>query len=240
MQNFKLDANGHIPAGAANEYLRAMANQLLDGQDVDKVKGRTQDIPAAEALAGRYGWQQGKLTPMEMTRVQESVKILIGLRDSQVLNVLDDASSRAKLAQAINIDPHKSGRIGTLFNNWLSSNMTPAEREFYRLYMQSVGRITGLSQLTRTGRPTEATIQRLMSELPNPSTPNGASSADAKESLKYLLDEVNIALQKRTFEGSVPPAEGTPQTTPAQTGPGSKSETDDILRQNGLGDLVPK
>jgi hypothetical protein len=68
-----------------------------------------------------------------------------------------------------------------------------------RLYNQLVGTISGLGQLVRSGRVTEATIERLKSELPNPVTTK--DSADARIRIKRLLKEIDVALQKGTFEG---------------------------------------
>ena len=72
------------------------------------------------------------------------------------------------------------------------------------MYNQLAGTISGLGQLTRGGRVTEATINRLVNELPNPM--QSQSSADAKQRFRRLLSEISIAQQSGQFPSQGGPA----------------------------------
>jgi hypothetical protein len=99
--------------------------------------------------------------------------------------------------------------------------MTPKEAAFVRMYNQLVGTINGLAPLIRSNRATEAAIDRMRTELPNPYTTK--DSADAKRRIRRLLKEIDIAKEKNTFVGmedwKIPEAKGTPQLPK----PGGKS-----------------
>jgi len=192
-----LDETGHIPSNASNPQVVEFANQLLDDRDVDKIPAKAK-APAA-ALARQYGWEQGKFTPKEQLLLKESETFIQEAAKNPALSVLDNPVSRAKLSQLIG-DAQKKGTMGKLLAVGLSSNMAPEEAEFLRMYNQLVGTISGLGQLTRSGRITEATINRLMQELPNPITTQ--SAGDAKARLQRLQNELNVAVQKFSSVGN--------------------------------------
>jgi hypothetical protein len=224
---YGLDANGLIPPGVANENLRAGANFLLAGGDVTKLPAEGKDKLAIQALAARYGWSQGKFTPKEQVMLQESTTILREFRNSPTLSALDDGLPN-RLAMARSIESSKNQNLfGQAITGIASTALSDNAQNFILLYNQAVGRISGLSQLTRTGRPTEATIERLMSELPNPlKTP---SSDLARRKIDKLLEEVDIALQRGGGPGTwdPPQAQGTPS-------PAGGSKYDEELKKYGL------
>lgn len=195
-----LDPSGHIPeVSAVNPQVREAANQLLDGADKDKLPAKVR-MPASE-LARKYGWSQGKFTPKEQVMLRESTTFLEeASKNDLALSALDEGvTSRAQLS-LITQNPDKQGFIGRTLSTTAAKNMSPNQAEFIRMYNQLVGTISGLGQLVRSGRATEATIERLKSELPNPVTTK--DSADAKLRLQRLLQEVNVAMQKGTFVGT--------------------------------------
>jgi len=194
----QLDAEGHIPATAkVNPYLREAANNLMDGMDVTKLPIPAKDRAAAEQLARDHGWKgQGLFSPGDLMRVRNSLAIINEFDKGDVLSVLDDTASRQKIGQAIqNIE--KRGVFGQAAQNLVVQNLSPKEQQFVDIYLQAVGRISGLSQLVRSGRPTEATIERLKSELPNPGY--AGSSVAARNKLKLLHQEIDIAMDKGQF-----------------------------------------
>jgi hypothetical protein len=194
----KLDEQGHIPATAkVNPQLREAANNLIDGMDVDKLPIPQRDRAAAEELAKRYGWSgQGLFSPKDKLLIRESTGILKQLASSDALSVLDDTSSRLKIQQVLQ-NPDKRGMIGQTVQGLVAGNLNDKEQQFVTLYNQAVGRISGLSQLVRSGRATEAQIERLKQELPNPATTS--SSAHARQKLAQIQNEIDIALQKGQF-----------------------------------------
>jgi hypothetical protein len=197
----KLDEQGHIPDTAkVNPGLREAANQLLDGMDLTKSPLPKRDQEAAAALARSYGWAgQGMFGPKDKLLIRESTGILKQLASSNSLTVLDDTASRLKLAQALQ-NPEKRTAIGQTIQSFTAQNLTQKEQQFVTLYNQAVGRISGLSQLVRSGRATEAQIERLKNELPNPATTS--NSAHARQKLAQIQNEIDIALQKGQFTES--------------------------------------
>lgn len=204
-----LDADGHIPiekSSRLNPFVVEGANQLLDGMAIKDLQIPEKAKPAAAALARQHGWEQGKFTPKEQVMLREATSILQQTYSSPSLKVLDeDWLQRQKLAQVIS-NPDKMGMFARGLTNAAAMNLTNSQAEFLRLYNQMVGRISGLSQLVRSGRATEAQIERLKAEIPNPLTTR--DSSDARKRLKLILNEVEIAMQKGTFEG----VEEQPQT----------------------------
>ena len=204
----ELDASGHIPAGAANPQLIQAANNLLDGMDVDKLPIPQKDRPAVMALAQQYGWGgQGTFTPKEKVLLKEAGTFIEEASKNKALAVLDNPISRTRLATLIG-DVNKSGTWHNLFRVAASQGASKQEIEFLRMYNQLVGTISGLGQLTRSGRITEATIGRLMQELPNPVTTQ--SSDDAKARLQRLKNEIAVADQSVGKNAAPAPKSGVP------------------------------
>ncbi len=194
----QVDAQGHIPPSAKiNPQLREAANQILDGMDIDKLPIPQRDRAAAAELARSYGWVgQGLFGPKDKLLIRESTGILKQLANSDSLSVLDDTGSRLKLQQVLQ-NPDKRGFVGQTLQTLSAGSLSPKEQEFLTLYNQAVGRISGLSQLVRSGRATEAQIERLKTELPNPATT--ADSAHARQKLAQIQNEIDIALEKGQF-----------------------------------------
>lgn len=204
-----LTPDGHIPTGKANSQLTEAANQLLDGQDLKELPGKARE--GAAALARQYGWEQGTFTPKERIQIREAGSVLQNAMNDPAMGVLDNGVSRYKITKLIE---NAKGEHGPLAKVVLSSTMTPQEASYVRMYNQLVGTVAGLRGLTQSGRANEATIDRLIKELPNPGeTPN---SADGKLRLQRLVNELNIAQQKGQFTSLG-------KATPAAAGGGGKT-----------------
>jgi hypothetical protein len=192
-QSPTLDEQGHIPIRPGmNPQVVEFANRLLEGAD-------TKDLPSkaqanAEALARQYGWQgQGAMTPKDKILINEAGAKLQQLFNSNSLAVLDrGVASRMKIAQALK-SADKQSIVGTGLTALATTNLDPQEQEFIRLYNAAVGTIAGLGPITRGNRQTEANIHRLMAEMPN--VLQSASSADAKQRIQQLLQEIEVAQQ---------------------------------------------
>ena len=219
-----LDTEGHVPqVQGVNPQLIENANQLLDGQDITKLPAKART--GAAALARKYGWEQGKFTPKEQTQVREaSTFIQLALQDQNALSALDgDTLDRAKLAQ-VTSNPDKEGFIGRTLTSAAAQSMTPQQAAFVQTYNQLVGTIAGLSKLVRPGGTTEAQIERLKSELPNPVTTK--NSADARQRLQRLQKEIDVAMAKGNFGqlGAAPTGGGGRPTAIAPPPTGAKKQ----------------
>lgn len=223
-----LDANGQIPASAGgNPQVREFAQQLIDDRDVDKIPAKAK--AAAALLARQYGWQQGTFTPKENVLLRESANFINEASSNPSLAVLDSPLSRLKLAQVISASD-KEGALGKLATIATTAAENPQEAEFIRMYNQLVGTISGLSSLTRSGRATEQTINRLVKELPNPLTTT--SSDDARKRLTRLNQELTVAQQKGSFATPVAQgkSKGTVSLANARNLPQYKGKSDAIIR----------
>jgi len=154
------------------------------------------------AYIGEFGMppeticRQGLFGPKDKLLIRESTGILKQLANSDSLTVLDDTGSRLKLQQVLQ-NPDKRTFVGQTLQTLSAGSLSAKEQEFVTLYNQAVGRISGLSQLVRSGRATEAQIERLKTELPNPATT--ADSRHAKQKLAQIQNEIDIALEKGQF-----------------------------------------
>lgn len=187
----QVDPEGHIPADAkVNPGLRQAANQLLDGADITKMAIPEKDREAASALAEKYGYKgQGLFTPKDQLLLRESETYLNQAMKDPSMKVLDSAKSRVKLMNALNDKPGLASDI--LASTW---KLSDDEANFLSMYRQLTGTISGLGQLTRANKTTEAGIKRLMAELPNPREVQ--SSDQAVTRLKRLQSELTVARQK--------------------------------------------
>jgi hypothetical protein len=155
------------------------------------------------------------------------------LTNKTALSALDGSyTDRLKLAQALK-SPDKESMIGGALSLASAQNLDANQAEFARMYNQLVGTISGLSQLVRSNRATEATIERLKAELPNPTTTK--DSADGLERLKRLRSEIDVAMKKGTFEGA---NQSQQQATPAKGGANSTAKVVKWKR-DANGDPVP-
>jgi hypothetical protein len=222
-----LDADGHVPASApvAPQVLEG-ANQLLDGQDVNKLPAKTRDLSAK--LARAYGWEQGKFTPKEQTMLREATTFIDdAMGNDKALAVLDEGwLDRQKITQVVDSVDAK-GMISRAITTAAAQNLTDDEAEFVRAYNQLVGTISGFGQLVRSGRATEATIERLKKELPNPMTTK--DSKDAMARLQRLRKEIDVGLQKGTFTGSTTTSPSRKSSVAAPP-PGPNSSLDEQLK----------
>ncbi len=194
----QLDADGHIPANTsnANPQIIEFANQLLDDRDVDKIPAKAK-APAA-ALARQYGWAQGKFTPKELGQIRVASTMVNAAANNAALSIFDNTPMLSGLkTAAIAHGGASKGMLGALAARMATDSATPQEMEYARMYNQLVGTISGLGPTLRSKGMTEATVERLINELPNPLTTQ--SSADAKEKLKRIQDEINVAMQKGKF-----------------------------------------
>lgn len=222
-----LDSTGHIPANAPyNALLIGAANDLLDGKDQDKLDIPAKAKEAASNLARQYGWGgQGMFNPQQKLQIREASTFLNDAVKSDALSVLDSTPSRLKLIAAINNSEGHAGFIDAATAKLL--NLNPKEAEFLRMYRQLTGTISGLASLTRPGRPTEAGIKRLMFELPNPNESHSAT--DAKERLKRLIKEIDIATKKGNADDLFNPASSSGDN-------GDGGAYDQFLKKHNLSD----
>jgi hypothetical protein len=213
----RLDGEGHIPSTKGlNPLVQESANELLDGRDLKDIQPSKVKSAAAE-LARKYGWEQGKFTPKEQVMLKEATTFLNEAQTSPLLKTLDEGFfKRLKMNQAAT-NPDKEGFIGRGLTQAAAQSLSRDEAQFIQMYNQLVGTISGLSQLVRSGRATEASIERLKRELPNPQTTK--DSKDARERIARLLKEVKVAMDKGRFtDDSDKPAGKLPPLPPQGSG----------------------
>lgn len=204
-----LDSTGQVPASAGlNPFLKANVDRLLAGANIDQIGLPAKDRAAVIDAAQKYGWSpQGLFTPKEKLLLREADTYLRDFQKAKSLDVLSSYISRQKINNAIKAaDGH-----GGFLNDQLvmTFGLSPEELDFVQRYLQVRGTVSGLSQLTRGGRTTEAGIKRLQSELPNPLFTHNAN--DARMQLDRLRSEVRVA-QQQGFIGETA-AEDTGDTT---------------------------
>jgi hypothetical protein len=190
----QLDATGHIPAGAANPGLVEAANSLIDGMDVTKLALPQKDRPAAMALAREYGWKgQGLFNPKEVLQLKEGATVIDNLLNSDALSVLD-AGTLSKLPMiGQSANPSKSGTIGRVMTSISAGFESPKQQEFMRLWRQLDSLAIGLRGMVQAGRATQAQVDRIIAEFPNPY--NTTSAEDAKRRLKLVQNELRVAAE---------------------------------------------
>ena len=234
-----LSEDGHIASdwqGEAMPGVRATgsvieaANQLIDDRDVDKIPPKVREVAAA--LARKTGWFQGKFTPKEQTLLKESTTFLQAAMDDPSLKALDAGYlERMKLARVLSNPDGKTNLFGEALTIGASKNLDSTQVQFAQMYNQLVGTISGLGQLVRSGRLTEATIERLKQELPNPLTTH--DSKDARQRIQRLMKEVNVAMEKGQFKVAQPAAKGKLTPPPSADGSKAKSVDDEIMELVG-------
>jgi hypothetical protein len=203
-----LDAEGHIAMTEGTPQVVEGANQLLDGMDVKSLPAKTKELSGS--LARKYGWEQGRFTPKEQVMLRESSTFLKEALGNPSMAILDDMGSKLKLSQVL-AGGHQN-MIGRALTVAASSNMSPQEAEFVRMYNQLVGTVSGLSQLVRSGRATEAQIERLKAELPSILTAKDA--ADGRARIQRLLQEIDVAMERGKFDAKGgPPSPSAPSGT---------------------------
>ena len=225
-----LDANYHIPESLPiNSSLREAANQLLDGIDIKELGIPPRDKAAAEALARRYGWGRGPYTPRELKQMQNANQFLDMVLDSKdFMKALDEGTfQKWKLAVAES-DPSKEGMMGKLWHQIAVQNLSPQQQEYLRLRQSMLGTISGLSSVVRSGRATEATINRLIQEIPDVMSSNNA--ADAKARIANIKRELQLALRqgvpRPTKTGEMTPS--TPQEVPPSSPEDNQQMIEDL------------
>ena len=192
----QLDASGHIPSTEkANSMLVSAANQLIDGMDISKLALPQKDRQAAAELAAKYGWRQGMFTPREMQQVSQSSNLINSLRNNKsVMSVFDEGTiKRAIISSAIYSRP-EGGIRSNLAQVLINKGLNGKEVEFVEDMRNLIGRIQGLAQLTRgSGRPVEASVERMMAELPNVLL--AKNQKEAQHAFDLIQDEINIAMK---------------------------------------------
>lgn len=216
----QLDANGHIPEGTANPQLIQAANQLLDGMDLGKLQLPQRDKQAAAELASKYGWRQGAFTPRELSLVEESRSLIRQIKsDPKAFESVYKANplKRGLIAHLISTKGAESF-MGAMAKAVSSAALSQDDVNFIQTYRQLLGRIQGIAQLTRgSGRPTEAAIQRMIGELPDPMIVQ--SPEQARHSFELIEDEIDTALKAVKTKAPAP-----------KTKPQSSDPVDNFLR----------
>lgn len=238
-----LDENGHIPDGVGNPQVRQFANDLLDSKDVKDIPAKAR--AAAEAMARPYGWEQGKFTPKELSQIQQSSALLSRMvsdpkDDPQSLSPIVDkvfsenSLKRGLISARIHGTGPKTPTEGATQALQNSIALSSDDIQFIQLYKQMIGRIQGLSQLTRgSNRQSEQAVQRMISELPDPvmvSTP-----AEARNAFALVQNELDIALQKKEWGGGG--GKPAPRSSKAPSAPSAQSKPEVWVR-NASGKLV--
>lgn len=191
-----LDENMHIPEWTKdNPNVREKANELLDGVAMKDLGLAGKDAALVEALARKYGWGQGAYLPRELKQIQNADQFLDSVLESKAfMKALDSGFfQKWKMAEA-ETDPKKEGFMGRGAHQLAVQNLSPEQQEYVRLRQVMLGTISGLSSVVRTGRPTEATINRLAQEIPD--IMSSASSKDAIERIKNIKREIAVALKQ--------------------------------------------
>lgn len=196
-----LDENNQIPEGdldldgkPINPGLREAANELLDGMDIKELKMPSGDVEYAARLARLYGWKRGAYTPRELIALQNAEQFLDSVANSKpFMALLDSGFWKRNQAAFAEKDPSKAGVSATVLHQLAVITGGTDQQEYLRLNQAMTGTIGGLSSVVRPGRPTEATISRLKLEIPG--VMESANSADAKERIKNIKREINLALQ---------------------------------------------
>lgn len=200
---FPVDADGHIPDAdiqkrGLNKNLVQIANNLMDGTSIKDVN--THDRGAAEALAKQYGWGgQGMFSPRETLQIKEGASFLNKMANSPSLKVLDGGFFSNLPMTGASTDPTKEGFFGRMGASMSAHAQSPQQQEFMRLYRQLDAMAIGLRSLVQSGRGTQKQTDLLISELPNPI--NTPSSKDAKERLKLVQQELDIAAKTGHLRG---------------------------------------
>ena len=191
------DADGHIPAVAGTPQVVEGANQLLNSEkDVKDLPAKTRELSAS--MARKYGWDENAFNPQERRQIGVAAHFVDKLLANPNLDTLDsDFWSQLPMLGATS-DVAKEGFFGKIGTKLASRALTDEQADFLRDYRQAVSVISGLGKLSRGGRVTEATVNRLLTDLPNPA--NTKNSKDARERLKLLQDEVQVALTNGAFE----------------------------------------
>lgn len=191
-----LDEEMHIPSTTKdNPYVREKANELLDGVAMKDLGIPGKDSAAVEALARQYGWGQGAYLPRELKQIQNADQFLDSVLGSKAfMKSLDSGFfQKWKMGEA-ETDPKKEGFMGRGAHQLAVQNLSPDQQEYVRLRQVMLGTISGLSSVVRTGRPTEATINRLAQEIPD--VMSSASSKDARARIENIKREIAVALKQ--------------------------------------------
>ena len=203
-----LNADYHIPDTAkVNPQLREAANQLLDGVDIKEIQVPARDKMAVDAIARQYGWGRGPYTPRELKQMQNANQFLDAvLKSKSFMKALDEGVyQRSKMAEAEK-DASKDSLFGTIFHQMAVSNLKPEQQEYLRLRAAMLGTVSGLSSVVRSGRPTEATINRLANEIPT--VLSSANSKDARKRIANIKRELKLALEQGVPKPTSPRQEG--------------------------------
>jgi hypothetical protein len=207
-----LDETGHIPARPGlNPQLVAAANRLFDDSDVTKLGVRGADLQAVTALASKYGWRQGSLTPAQQMQIHQVDNSLKALSDPKMLKLFDSTAGRL-LMSTVSLDPTGEGGFAGLEAAVKRGAMSQQQTEYMNALTRLRGVIGGIRGFTGANN-SNATADRLLAELPN--FTNTKNSADAKDKLDKLRQEVEIIKRLGYFLPDGDPRLGAPTAAPA-------------------------
>lgn len=217
------DPSGHLPADAlgvdgkpVNSQIREGANQLLDGVDMKDLTMSSKDKPTAEAVARLYGWGRGPFLPRELKQMQNATQFLDqALNSDAFMRAIDQGIWRRTATAVAQKDSAKEGILGTIGHMIAQGTLNSDQKEYLNIRQALMGTVSGLSSMVRSGRPTEATINRLAQEIPD--VMSSADSKQAKQKIAQIKKELAVAL-----------AQGVPAPTPknaASSSTGSRSAT---------------
>jgi hypothetical protein len=207
-----LDETGHIPARPGlNPQLVAAANRLFDDSDVAKLGVRGADLQAVTALASKYGWRQGSLTPAQQMQIHQVDNSLKALSDPKMLKLFDSTTGRL-LMSTVSLDPTGEGGFAGLEAAAKRGVMSQQQTEYMNALTRLRGVIGGIRGFTGANN-SNATADRLLAELPN--FTNTKNSADAKDKLDKLRQEVEIIKRLGYFLPDGDPRLGVPTAAPA-------------------------
>jgi hypothetical protein len=228
---YALDAQGHIPPRPGlNENIRAAANDMIDGQDENKIETKLRG--PARALVSAYQGPQGKYTPQQLTMFREATyRIQKALNDPTTLSLLDSQGSRAKLTAMLAEDDHGVAGLAKSSAKYLAnSTATPAEQDYRNMMTQLRETIIGMSGLVRTGRATQTQVNAMAANLPEPS--NTTNAADARKKLQNLMTQLTLAQRNGPLSDILKGTGVSSPNSPVQ--PGVPFDPNAILRQAGV------
>jgi hypothetical protein len=207
-----------------NQAIREAANQLLDGVDLKDISLPQKDKAFAEAVARKYGWGRGPYLPRELKQMQNANQFLDqALNSKAFMRAIDSGFFRKFQTAESEKDASKSGLFDTAMHVLSVNHLTKDQQEYLTIRQALMGTVSGLSSVVRTGRPTEATINRLMQEIPD--VMSSANSTMAKEKIAQIKKELKVAL-----------TQGVPPPQPKNSAPSVKSggALDQYLQSKGL------
>lgn len=210
----QLDENFQLPPNASPiPAIQEGAQELLDGKDLKDVNPKIKTQSAE--LARQYGWSQGKFTLKELSQIDQTRSLVNNFTNPppgqpDFMQIFEEGPiKRGIIADRIQGKPASGPLGGAVQAMTNSAALSPLDVGFIQNYRQLIGRIQGLSQLTRGGnRITEKSVERLIKELPDVLL---ANPQEAKDAFNLIQNEIDIALKKGTFASGAPVSKSAPK-----------------------------